>query len=40
MLVSWDMTQGKKLDLDFVYPGGPLWDGETLVQDRPVILPQ
>ena len=20
---------------DYIYPGGPLWDGENLIQDRP-----
>ena len=24
---------------DYVYPGGPLWDGISLVQDRPPVWP-
>jgi hypothetical protein len=35
MQTSQDMFELKKLDDDFVYPGGPLWDGESFVQDKP-----
>ena len=31
------MYERKILDEDYVYPGGPLWDGENLVQDKPVV---
>ncbi|KAI9159064.1 putative endo-beta-1,4-glucanase D [Paramyrothecium foliicola] len=34
MQVSLEQYNGKKVDEDYVYPGGPLWDGETLVEDR------
>ena len=25
----------QSIDEGYVYPGGPLWDGENLVQDKP-----
>ncbi|CAI6340687.1 unnamed protein product [Periconia digitata] len=34
-LMSRDMQNFQKVDEDYEYPGGPLWDGEKLVQDRP-----
>ncbi|KAI1429620.1 glycoside hydrolase [Xylaria sp. FL1777] len=36
MMVSEDMHYGRTIDEDFVYPGGPLWDGERLIVDRPI----
>ncbi|KAI1284704.1 glycoside hydrolase [Xylaria sp. FL0933] len=36
MTVSEDMHYGRTMDEDFVYSGGPLWDGEKLVIDKPV----
>lgn len=36
MATTLEMYRNHVLDPDFVYPGGPLWDGETLVQDKPV----
>jgi hypothetical protein len=33
------MNNFKKVDSDYIYPGGPLWDGEKLVQDRPPVFP-
>lgn len=35
LLVSVDMYDGKKLDPDFVYGGGPIWDGSKLKEDAP-----
>ena len=29
------MYREQKIDKDYVYPGGPLWDGVNLAQDRP-----
>jgi hypothetical protein len=26
------------VDKDYVYPGGPLWDGVNFVQDRPPMV--
>jgi hypothetical protein len=37
MTTSLEMYQLKKVDTNFTYPGGPLWDGEKLVEDRPVL---
>jgi len=34
MVVSNDQYLSKKLDAGYVYPGGPLWDGEKLVEDK------
>ena len=28
----------ERVDADYVYPGGPLWDGEKLAQDRPPLV--
>ncbi|KAM7185564.1 glycosyl hydrolase family 61 domain containing protein [Naviculisporaceae sp. PSN 640] len=33
--VSLDMYRQATIDPGYHYPGGPLWDGEKLVQDRP-----
>jgi hypothetical protein len=35
MAVSLEMYRRQKLDEEYVYPGGPLWDGTSLVQDKP-----
>jgi hypothetical protein len=35
MEVSEDMFYVKKLDSDYVYGGGLLWDGENSIEDRP-----
>ncbi|KAF2106161.1 glycosyl hydrolase family 61-domain-containing protein [Lophiotrema nucula] len=35
METSPDMRELKVVDEGFVYPGGPLWDGETMVVDKP-----
>jgi hypothetical protein len=32
------MNGFQKVDTDYVYPGGLLWDGEKLYQDRPPLL--
>ncbi|ETS73783.1 hypothetical protein PFICI_14729 [Pestalotiopsis fici W106-1] len=32
------MYRFQSLDADYVYPGGPLWDGVNVVQDKPVAL--
>jgi hypothetical protein len=37
MYGSSNFTDRYSLDEDYVYPLGPLWDGETLVQDRPQV---
>ena len=33
--VSSNMYYGKSLDSDYVYPGGYLWTGEEMVEDKP-----
>lgn len=35
MKISYDMQGGKVIDDDYVYAGGPLWDGVSYVQDKP-----
>jgi hypothetical protein len=35
MTTTWEMGNGYKLDEGYVYPGGPLWDGENLIDDKP-----
>ncbi|KAI1865416.1 uncharacterized protein JN550_008464 [Neoarthrinium moseri] len=35
MAITLNMYRDKKIDEGYVYPGGPLWDGTTLVQDKP-----
>lgn len=35
MTTSLDMYNNKKIDDNYTYPGGPLWNGETLVVDKP-----
>lgn len=35
MLTSLEMYRMQSIDEGYVYPGGPLWDGENLVQDKP-----
>jgi hypothetical protein len=37
MTWSQAMADGKQVDEGWVYPGGPLWDGEGLVEDRPIV---
>jgi hypothetical protein len=32
-----DQSMQLSVDEDYVYPGGPLWDGENLVQDKPLL---
>lgn len=34
MVTSIDMSRGQTLDEGYVYPGGPLWDGTSLIEDR------
>lgn len=29
------MYREQSLDEGYVYPGGPLWNGEELIQDKP-----
>jgi hypothetical protein len=31
---SLDMDLGKRADKGYIYPMGPLWDGEKLLEDR------
>jgi hypothetical protein len=38
MTTSWEMMNQQKLDENYTYPGGPLWTGEELVLDKPVVL--
>jgi hypothetical protein len=38
-LMSEAMQNFQKVDEDYEYPGGPLWDGKKLVQDRPPAFP-
>ena len=37
MTTSLEMYQMKKLDADYEYPGGGIWDGEAVVPDKPVV---
>ena len=37
ILVSQDMYNNKKVDEDYVYPGGKLWTGKELVDDKPIL---
>lgn len=34
-----EMSYRTTVDKDYVYPGGPLWDGETYKQDKPDLTP-
>lgn len=34
MLVSFDQYSRRKVDKDYMYPGGMLWDGEKLLEDK------
>jgi hypothetical protein len=36
MTISRDMTSRQVVDKGYTHPGGPLWDGEKLVIDKPV----
>jgi hypothetical protein len=36
METSVEMSQFEKIDEGYEYPGGPLWDGEKMVVDKPV----
>ncbi|KAF2791623.1 lytic polysaccharide monooxygenase [Melanomma pulvis-pyrius CBS 109.77] len=36
MTTSQQMYNLKKLDSNFTYPGGPLWDGQKLIEDKPI----
>jgi hypothetical protein len=37
MMPSLDQYNRKTVDKDYVYPGGRLWDGEKLVEDKPFV---
>ncbi|KAF2691079.1 lytic polysaccharide monooxygenase [Lentithecium fluviatile CBS 122367] len=37
MTLSWEMGNQYSVDANYSHPGGPLWDGEKLVPDKPVI---
>jgi len=37
MEISYEMYKYEKIDEDYEYPGGPLWDGEKLIIDKPII---
>lgn len=34
MVVSSDQYYSRKVDTGYVYPGGPLWDGTMLLEDK------
>ncbi|KAH8196752.1 hypothetical protein TruAng_009071 [Truncatella angustata] len=38
MAITLAMYRDTDVDAAYVYPGGPLWDGENLVQDRPTVV--
>ncbi|KAF3025051.1 hypothetical protein E8E14_014436 [Neopestalotiopsis sp. 37M] len=38
MASTLSMYRFQSLDVDYVYPGGPLWDGVDSVQDKPTAL--
>ncbi|KAF2205228.1 hypothetical protein GQ43DRAFT_437244 [Delitschia confertaspora ATCC 74209] len=35
MTTSWSMYKLESIDANFTYPGGPLWNGEKLIVDKP-----
>lgn len=37
MAVSIAMYREEMVDENYVYPGGLIWDGESLVEDKPVL---
>jgi len=37
MVISGEMAGYLKIDEDYVYPGGPLWNGKELVEDKPLL---
>jgi len=37
MTTSLEMYRLQKIDESFTYPGGPLWDGVKLIDDKPII---
>jgi hypothetical protein len=39
MTTSYEHGVGLKVDEDYVYPGGDLWTGDKLVEDRPDLTP-
>lgn len=36
MTQSRAMFNRETLDEGYTYPGGPLWDGEKLIEDKPI----
>jgi len=38
MTVSYDQYMSKKVDVGYVYPGGMLWDGEKMVEDKAPVM--
>ncbi|KAF2280138.1 uncharacterized protein EI97DRAFT_429896 [Westerdykella ornata] len=36
MVTSSEMANRLQLDANYTYPGGPLWDGEKFIEDKPV----
>jgi hypothetical protein len=37
MTISWEMTNHYSVDANYTHPGGPIWDGEKIVIDKPVL---
>jgi hypothetical protein len=37
MTISRDMSNRLSVDADYTHPGGPIWDGEKLVPDAPIL---
>jgi hypothetical protein len=37
MVTTLSMSRGQSLDANFTYPGGPLWNGVSLADDKPSI---
>lgn len=37
MNISYEMFIGERLDEDYEYPGGLLWDGEKSIVDKPEV---
>jgi hypothetical protein len=37
MVWSYEMDEKQVLYEGWVYPAGPLWDGEKLVDDKPIL---
>jgi hypothetical protein len=37
MTISREMSNFESVDDNYTHPGGPIWDGEKVVADKPVL---